>query len=50
VLHGPDGETHRGLQESIQQFKKLDEEIELQPILDQLAARPPERSTSSTRA
>ena len=31
----------RGLQESIHSFKSLDEEIELQPILDQLAARPP---------
>ena len=29
------------MQESIQEFRKLDEEIELQPILDALAARPP---------
>ncbi|HEY1575290.1 MAG TPA: DUF1931 family protein [Pseudonocardiaceae bacterium] len=31
----------KGLQESIHQFERLDEEIELQPLLDQLAARPP---------
>jgi hypothetical protein len=31
----------KGLQESIQEFRKLNEEIELQPILDSLTARPP---------
>ena len=31
----------KGLQESIHRFEKLDEEIELQPLLDQLTARPP---------
>jgi hypothetical protein len=31
----------KGLQESIHEFRKIDEEIELQPILDQLTARPP---------
>jgi hypothetical protein len=31
----------KGLQESIQQFKKLDAEIGLEPILELLAARPP---------
>jgi hypothetical protein len=31
----------RGLQDCIQEFRKLDEEVELDPILDQLAARPP---------
>jgi hypothetical protein len=31
----------KGLQESIHEFKKIDEQIELQPILDQLTARPP---------
>jgi len=31
----------KGLQESIRAFKKLDEVIELQPILDQIVARPP---------
>lgn len=31
----------KGLQESIHRFRELDEEIELQPILEQLAALPP---------
>ncbi|WP_050625885.1 DUF1931 family protein [Bradyrhizobium viridifuturi] len=31
----------KGLQESIHAFRKIDEEIELQPILDHLTARPP---------
>ena len=31
----------KGLQESIHEFKKIDEQIELQPILDHLTARPP---------
>jgi hypothetical protein len=31
----------QGLQESIHQFKYIDEQIELAPILDHLAARPP---------
>ena len=31
----------RALQESIHGFESIDEEIELRPILDQLAARPP---------
>jgi hypothetical protein len=31
----------KGLQNCIQEFRELDEEIELGPILDQLAARPP---------
>ena len=31
----------KGLQESIHAFQKLDEQIELRPIVDQLAARPP---------
>jgi hypothetical protein len=31
----------KGLQESIHSFRKLDEQIELQPILDALTARPP---------
>jgi hypothetical protein len=31
----------KGLQESIHQFRKLDEEIELKPILAQLATWPP---------
>ena len=31
----------KGLQESMHQFEKLEEETELQPILGSLAARPP---------
>jgi hypothetical protein len=31
----------KGLQESMHEFEKLDEEVELQPILDELAALPP---------
>ena len=31
----------KGLQDCIRQFEALDEELELDPILDQLAARPP---------
>jgi hypothetical protein len=31
----------KGLQESIHDFRKIDEQIELQPILDQLTAQPP---------
>jgi hypothetical protein len=31
----------KGLQESVHRFEKIDEEIELEPILDYLAARPP---------
>jgi hypothetical protein len=31
----------KGLQESIHEFEKLDEQLELRPILDQLTARPP---------
>jgi hypothetical protein len=31
----------KGLQESIHRFREVDEEIELKPILDELARRPP---------
>ncbi|WP_372974660.1 DUF1931 family protein [Microbispora sp. GKU 823] len=31
----------KGLQESIHRFRDLDEDIELKPILEQLAALPP---------
>lgn len=31
----------KGLQERIHEFRRLDEELELQPILDQLARHPP---------
>lgn len=41
VIHPRDLPITKGLQESIHEFEKLDEEIELRPLLDQLAARPP---------
>ncbi|MFD8804632.1 DUF1931 family protein [Streptomyces sp. NPDC059597] len=31
----------KGLQESIHRFRRLDEEVELKPILEQLASHPP---------
>ncbi|MEU3245760.1 MULTISPECIES: DUF1931 family protein [unclassified Streptomyces] len=31
----------KGLQESIHRFRRLDEEVELKPILEQLAGHPP---------
>lgn len=31
----------KGIQESVHRFRDLDEEIELRPILEQIAARPP---------
>jgi len=31
----------KGLQQSMHSFEKLDEEIEIEPIMEQLAARPP---------
>jgi hypothetical protein len=31
----------KGLQERIHEYRRIDEQIELQPILDHLAARPP---------
>lgn len=31
----------KGLQESLHQFRELDEEIELRPVLEQIATRPP---------
>ena len=36
-----------GLQECIHQFERIDEDIELRPILDSLAARPPLASALS---
>lgn len=35
----------KGLQESMHQFERLDHEIELEPILEQLAVRPPLEQT-----
>jgi Domain of unknown function (DUF1931) len=37
----------KGLQESVHAFQRIDEDIELRPILDALAARPPLDSTLS---
>jgi Domain of unknown function (DUF1931) len=41
VIRPSDLPITKGLQESIHDFRDIDEDIELQPILDQLAARPP---------
>jgi hypothetical protein len=41
VVQPSDLPITKGLQERIHEFRELDEEVELQPILDQLAARPP---------
>jgi Domain of unknown function (DUF1931) len=41
VVQPSDLPITKGLQERIHEFGELDEEVELQPILDQLAARPP---------
>ncbi|MEY9969523.1 hypothetical protein ABIA33_007612 [Streptacidiphilus sp. MAP12-16] len=40
IIQPQDLPVTKGLQESIHAFKKLDEEIELHPLLDQIAARP----------
>jgi hypothetical protein len=40
----------KGLQESIHTFRALDEEVELAPILEQLAAYPPLDTTPSDEA
>jgi hypothetical protein len=41
VIQPQDLPVTRGLQESTHAFEKLDEQIELGPILDELVARPP---------
>jgi hypothetical protein len=41
VIQPSDLPVTKGLQESIHAFRKLDEDVELQPILEQLAKRPP---------
>jgi hypothetical protein len=41
IIHPPDLPVTKGLQESIHAFRRLDEEIELEPVLEQLAKRPP---------
>lgn len=40
VVHLSDLPITKGLQENIHRFRKIDHEIELQPILDQLTAHP----------
>lgn len=40
IIEPQDLPVTKGLQESIHAFEKLDEGIELRPLLDQLAARP----------
>ena len=41
VVQPSDLPITKGLQESIHDFERIDQEVELQPILDQLAALPP---------
>jgi hypothetical protein len=41
VIEPQDLPVTKGLQESTHAFEKLDEEIELRPVLDEVAARPP---------
>ena len=41
VIEPHDLPITKGLQERIHEFRRIDEQIELRPILDQLAARPP---------
>jgi hypothetical protein len=41
VIQPRDLPITKGLQDSMHRFRELDEEIELQPLLDQIAARPP---------
>ncbi|MEU6534038.1 DUF1931 family protein [Streptomyces sp. NPDC046928] len=40
----------KGLQESIHRFRRLDEEVELKPILEQLATHPPLDRTPTQEA
>ena len=40
----------KGLQECVHEFKRIEEEIELRPVLDSIAARPPLDLTLSTEA
>jgi len=50
VIAASDLPITKGLQESIHDFRDIDEEIELRPILDDLAARPPLDLTLSEEA
>jgi hypothetical protein len=49
IVQPPDLPITKGLQESIHEFRRLDEEIELAPLLEVLAAQPPlEAAVSDT--
>ena len=50
VIEPQDLPVTKGLQESTHAFEKLDEEIELRPVLDEVAARPPLDITLSDEA
>jgi hypothetical protein len=41
IIQPTDLPVTKGLQESMHQFVKLDQEIEVEPLLEQLTARPP---------
>lgn len=41
VIQPSDLPVTKGLQERIHEFRKIDQELELQPVLDELTARPP---------
>jgi hypothetical protein len=41
IIHPSDLPVTKGLQESIHAFRALDEEVELEPVLNRLAKRPP---------
>jgi hypothetical protein len=41
IIEPPDLPITKGLQESMRKFNRLDERLELEPLLEQLAARPP---------
>jgi hypothetical protein len=41
IVQPPDLPITKGLQESIHEFRRLDEEVELAPLLELLAAQPP---------
>jgi hypothetical protein len=41
IIEPQDLPVTAGLQQCLHQFKRIDEDIELRPILDDLAARPP---------
>jgi hypothetical protein len=50
IIQPADLPVTAGLQESLHEFRKLDEEIELRPILDYLTERPPLNAVLSEEA